>query len=331
MPDSRRHEQAQPSTSKPPTGAREPGAAPHLSIVIVNYNTRDLLVVCLTSIIATKGTMHIEVILVDNGSVDGSVEAALATFPGLISLPQKSNLGYVRANNIGMQHATGRYLMYLNNDTIIEPACLQTLLDFLEAHPDVCAVGPQILNPDRSDQGAARMFPTLMTGLFGRRSTLSKLFPNNRWTRYSLVGQNRPDDEPFECHTISAACLVVRTDLAKELGGLDEDFVLYWCDCELLARMRRRGHSVWCIPKASIIHYEGHGGSTRTFKQRMKMTVAFNRDSYLCYVRGLALSPWHPLALMCATLLAARTGLKILLQLLQPGRATSSRGEQDNR
>lgn len=311
-----------PSPTPPPAGV------PDFSVVIVNYNTRDLLLDCLDSITATKGEVRVEVILVDNGSVDGSVEAALERYPGLIALPQDDNLGYVPANNIGMEKATGRYLMYLNNDTVVEPGCFQILRDFLDAHPEACAAGPQILNPDRTDQGAARMFPTLMTGLFGRRSTLSRWFPNNRWTRYSMVGQNRPDDEPFECHTISAACLVVRTGLAKELGGLDEDFTLYWCDCELLARMRRRGHSVWCLPQARIIHYEGHGGSTRSFRQRMKMTVAFNRDSYLCYVRGLDLSPWHPAALLCAALLTARTGVKILVQLLRPDRATSSRGEQ---
>src|SRR5262249_5130595 len=156
-------------------------------------------------------------------------------------LPQVRNLGYVPANNVGLRESTGRYVMFLNNDTELLPGCLSNLACFLDERPDVGAASPQILNPDGTDQGCARRFPSPLNGLSGGRSVLTRLFPNNRWSTRFMVGRHHQGDEPFEVEILSAACLVVRTDVALSLGGMDEDFQLYWVCAEMCARVRAAG------------------------------------------------------------------------------------------
>lgn len=296
------------------------------SIVIVNMNAAGYLEQCLRSIRETQGSVTVQNILVDNGSTDESLEIAPRIDPDLLILRQPANVGYVRANNIGLRRAMGRYTMFLNNDTIVRPGCLAELKAFLDDHPEVGAVSPQILNPDGTDQGCARRFPTVMNGLFGRRSALTRWFPNNRWSRRFLVGRHQLGDSAFEVDILSAACLVVRTDVARALRGMDEDFQLYWVCAEMCHRVKTTGYQVYCVPRAKLIHFEGQGGSAKTFKQRCRMTVAFNRDAYLAYTKVHALGPFHPRRWFAALALAARATLLMGWQFLNPGKATSSGG-----
>lgn len=302
-------------------------SAPDFSVVIVNWNGREFLRACLESLRENARDASVEPIVVDNGSSDGSVEMARALWPEALVLPQGRNLGYVPANNVGLRHASGRYTMYLNNDAALAPGCLRILREFLDARPDVGAASGQILNPDGSDQGVARRFPSIANGLFGRRSVLTRWFPGNRFSRRYMVGRHHEGEAPFEVDILSAACLVFRTDVARALGGMDEAFVLYWVDAEMLGRMRRQtGLRTWCVPAAKIVHHEGHGGSTRTFRQRCRMTIAFNRDSYLAYVSWHQLGPLDPRRLFAAAALSVRAALLMGIQLLRPARATSSGG-----
>ena len=297
---------------------------PDFSIVIVNINAAKLLRACLDSIEATRADITVQTIVVDNGSTDASLSMLQSEYPNVVSLPQGRNIGYVPANNIGMRSATGRYMMYLNNDTELRPGCLQALAAFLDANPRVGAISGKIMNPDGSDQGVARRFPSLMNGLFGRRSVLTKWFPNNPWAARYMLCLHRPDDQPFEVDILSAACMVVRTDQVKSMGGFDEAFTLYWVDAELCGRLKRAGYTIWCVPKAGIMHYEGKGGSTSTLRRRVRMTIAFNRDAYLAYWKYKGYGPLHPLRWIAAAVLTARTAVLLVLQLLRPGKATSS-------
>lgn len=300
---------------------------PDFSIIIVNWNGVDFLRSCLRSILADSTGVSVETIVVDNGSVDDSVDAAARIDPNVIVLRQGRNLGYVPANNVGLRVATGRFVMFLNNDAELRPGCLRALLDFLESHPEAGAVSGQILNPDGTDQGCARRFPTLMNGIFGRRSVLTRIWPDNPWARRYMVGRHQHSEDPFEVDLLSVACLVVPTDLCRALDGFDETFTLYWVEAEMLGRIRRMGHTIYCVPRAKIVHSEGKGGSTKTFRQRCRMTIAFNRDSYLAYVKYHQLSRWSPRAAFAAFALSIRTLLLMGLQLLRPARATSSGGK----
>jgi N-acetylglucosaminyl-diphospho-decaprenol L-rhamnosyltransferase len=300
--------------------------APALSIIIVNMNTADWLQQCLVSISQTKGSVGLEVILIDNASTDLSIEVAQQVYPEIYVLPQLRNVGYVPANNLGLASATGRYVMFLNNDVRVYPGCFQELVSFLDDHPDVGAVSGQILNPDGSDQGCARRFPTVMNGLFGRRSLLTRLFPRNPWSKRYMIGRQVIDDHPFEVEILSSACLVLRAELAKDLGGMDEDFKLYWVDAELCSRVRQRGYKVYCVPRAKIMHYEGQGGSTKTWRQRCRATLCFHQDAYRAYYKVYHLPRFHPRRLFAAIVLSVKASGMIVLQFLRPGKATSSGG-----
>ena len=310
--------------STSPGPAQEQG--PALTILIVNRNSAGYLADCLRSILATLGDVPTELILVDGSSSDDSVAVARRLWPSVkvLSVPEK--LGYVRANNVGLKEAKGRYTMYLNSDTVIYPGTFQELVGFLDGHPEVGAASGAILNADGSDQGVVRRFPSVMNGIFGRRSWLSRVFPNNRWYKRYMQSRSEHGGEPFETEILSAASMVVRTALARELGGMDERFRFYWVDVEMCCRIARRGFRVWCVPRAKILHYEGKGGSTGSFWKRMEMNLAFNQGAYLAYASYHRLGRFDPRRLLVKLVLMVRTLVLAGVQVLEPSKATSSGG-----
>jgi GT2 family glycosyltransferase len=233
----------------------------------------------------------------------------------------------VPANNIGLRVAAAPYTMFLNNDTLIYPGALAHLVDWLNAQETAGAVSGQILNADGTDQGTARRFPSMANAIFGRRSLVTRLWPNNPLSRRYMVGRHRLGSEPFEVDILSSACMVVRTAPALAMGGMDEDFQLYWVDAEMCSRFQKRGYRIWCVPDAKIMHYEGQGGSTRTFRQRCRSLVAFHLDAWYAFTKVNSFSLMHPAAWISAALLGTRCGLLAILQLLRPGHSFSSGGK----
>ncbi len=303
---------------------------PDISIILVNYNAAEMLHACLESIRTTKGDLRVQTILVDNNSKDESLEVAWRECPDIVLLAQKANLGYVKANNVALPYATGEKLLLLNNDTVLLPDCLQLLSEYMDRHPEAGAISPQILNPDGTDQGVARSFPSLMSAMFGRRSALSRWFPGNRWTRRYLIGLHQTGDEPFACEFLSTACLMMRTADAMSIGGLDEEFRHYWVDAELCRRVIELGRTVVCVPRGKLLHFEGQGGSNKSWRRRVNSTLTFHRDAYLAYIKLHRLSGWHPRAWMVAALLAARAALLVATQIVRPGKSTTSPAFRQN-
>jgi GT2 family glycosyltransferase len=295
-----------------------------VSVVIINLNEACLLQDCLRSIRPAIASLRLQVIVVDNGSKDDSVDVASREWPDATILPQGDNIGYVRANNRAIPHVRGRYFLYLNNDTLLNPDCLETLVHFMEDHPEAGAISPMILNADGTDQGTARNFPTPASALFGRRSLFTRVFPNNRWSKRYMVGWQRSGDEPFEVEFLSTACMLMRTTDVKRLGGFDEAFRHYWVDAEYCARVRGLGLKVYCVPGASMIHFEGQGGSTKTFRKRLKSNLAFHMDARLAYMKVYRLGPWNVRCVFASSLLLGRALLLTMLQILRPKRAVSS-------
>jgi GT2 family glycosyltransferase len=307
-------------------GTDTAGGTPDLSVVIVNRNAARWLAVVLGTLGAAAAGLDCEVIVVDNGSTDDSRAVAAAAWPGLRWLAQDRNLGYVAANNVGLAAARGRHTVFLNSDIALDPQCFTRLVARMDADPQVGAASPRILNPDRSDQGCARAFPTIAAGIFGRRSPLTRAFPRNPWSRRFMTGRHHAGDAPFAVEILSSACLALPTALARELGGMDEGFRFYWVDADLCTRVRRRGRRVICVPDATLVHFEGQGGSTRTFRDRCRMVVAFHRDAYRVWWRVHGWGPLHPLRLAAALLLGARAAAVMAVQALRPGRAMTSGG-----
>lgn len=247
-----------------------------LSIIIVNYNTNEFLRQCLTSLYDLEHLVSFETIVVDNNSNDGSCKMVRGDFPQVHLLKNNENVGFAKANNIGIEMARGKYILLLNSDTKVVGDALEKMVQFLDSHPNVAVVTARLVYPDLSDQGVARTFPTPINAFFGRRSLLTRLFPNNRFSQKYLVSRMHMSDEPFEIDWVSGACLMVRKKVIEEIGALDEGFFMYWEDADLCFRIKQRGWKVICHPEALVIHYEGKS----TPRKSSRLIVEFNKSVY---------------------------------------------------
>lgn len=221
-----------------------------LSIVIVNWNTRELLLRCLADLgPALPGLSH-EVWCVDNGSQDGSVEAVQSRFPQVHIITNSENLGYARAVNQALAKATGRYILLLNTDASPHRDALHHLLSFLEGHPEAAAAGGQLLNVDGSRQNSIANFPSLATELLNK-FLLRLVFPRR------FPGKRRDYPAPIEVESLVGACLLVRAEAIARIGPLDEAFFFFLEETDWCYRMRQVGYKVYYVPHAKITHLQG--------------------------------------------------------------------------
>ena len=229
-----------------------------LSVVIVNWNVRELLRRCLRSVLASQrfSGLAAEVIVVDNASSDGSVEMVRAEFPQVRLMANEENLGFTRANNQGIAASRGRYVLLLNPDTEVIGDALGAMVDYMDVHPDVGALGPMLLNPDGSVQSSRRRFPTLATALLESTVFQWELSRDNRVLRRYYV-LDRPDDEVQEVDWVTGACILMRREAIEEVGPLDEGFFMYSEELDWCRRARERGWKVVYLPTARVIHYGG--------------------------------------------------------------------------
>ena len=258
-----------------------------LSVIIVNYNVREFLEQALRSVERARTGLDIEVFVVDNNSVDGSVDMVRTHFPDVHLIANKDNYGFGKANNQAIEQARGRYLLILNPDTIVQEDTFSTLVAFMETHPEAGAVGCQILNPDGTFAlESRRSFPTPPVAFF-RMTGLSRLFPKSRlFGRYNLT--YLPIDEVAEIDALSGSCMLVRRaalqysheayearqadalppengttarpDEAQAWHGaglLDESFFMYGEDLDWCYRIQQAGWKIFYTPDTQIIHYKG--------------------------------------------------------------------------
>jgi GT2 family glycosyltransferase len=231
-----------------------------LSIVIVNYNVRDLLLNAIASLYVAIEGIDAEVIVVDNASTDGAIEAIAEAFPDVRTFPLDRNLGFGAANNIGIRAARGEYILLINPDTIVQERTLRTMMEFMEAHPDAGIAGCKILNPDGSYEPASkRGFPSPWSS-FCRVFGLSRLFPKSKlFGGYNL---NHLDPESTSSiDAISGCFMFCRAGVLHDLGGFDTDFFMYGEDLDICFRAKRLGWNIYYYPATSIMHLKGE--STR--------------------------------------------------------------------
>ncbi len=224
-----------------------------LSIVVVNWNVRDLLRRCLVSIFAAE-LPRLEVIVVDNASTDGSLDMLRAEFLGVTLVANADNLGFPAANNQGLAAARGRLVMTLNPDTEVVGDALARLIAYLDAHLDVGALGPQLLNLDGSIQSSRRRFPTLITALF-ESTWLQGIAPRGVLRRYTM--DDAPADATHEVDWVTGACIVVRREALEAVGGFDERFFMYSEELDWCRRIKRAGWKIVYLPEAKVIHHAG--------------------------------------------------------------------------
>ena len=246
------------------------GSAIVLSIIIVNWNTRELLRHCLQSVFMSTDCADLEVIVVDNGSNDGSVDMVAASFPQVLLVANAVNRGFAAANNIGIARASGKFLLLLNSDTIVRKGTFDACLDHMACSPNVGALGCRVVYPDDSFQSSYfRSTSLLELFLFHcmgfwlvvflvRKFLLSTFnYPSRYW--------GAQFNAPTKVDGVAGCFLLVRRDAISQAGVLDEDFFFYGEEEEWCSRIRSAGWSVVYFPGAEIIHLHGASSKLSTF------------------------------------------------------------------
>ena len=259
---------------------------PQVSVVIVNWNTCDLLKNCLDSVYAQTAPDLLEVIVVDNGSADDSCQMVQQSFPQVNLIGNKTNLGFARANNQGFEIAQGRYLLMLNSDTVILDNAIEKTVHFADRHPNAAAVGCKLLYPDGTFQSSSFRFPSLL-GLFLTSTYISQIFRNNsilNWDRYGC--RDWPAFTEVDC--VMGSFMLIRRSAIDQLGPLDADYFMFGEETDFCCRAKKAGLKVLYYPHAHIIHV--HSGSQKTWADRAWAYSANQRGIifFLCKWRHAA-------------------------------------------
>ena len=244
-----------------------------LSVCIVSWNTRDLLASCLSSIELHLSDVEHEVTVVDNASRDGSPSMVRERFPGVRLISNLQNLGFARATNQALRRSEGRYLLLLNSDTRLIDPSPKHMLSFMDEHPEAGAAGACLLNPDLTIQAYPTRLPSLSLHLV---QTLGL----QRWAP-QLSGESRHQDpKPREVGLVKGACMIVRREVLREVGLLDEDLFLYSEEDDWCLRMKQAGWKVFYLPTVRVVH---HGRASvdqmadQMFLQLYRSKVAYFR------------------------------------------------------
>jgi GT2 family glycosyltransferase len=252
-----------------------------LSIIIVNWNTKEYLLPCLKSIFKGGQGTGWEVIVVDNGTRDGSREELKKVFPSAHLIENEKNFGFAKAANQGLQKASGKYALLLNPDTQVKNGAIERLVSFMDAHSDVGVAGAQLLNADGTKQNSIANFPSLGTELMNK-SLLRWLFPKK------FPGKERNYSEPIEVDSVIGACMMVRRDTLDKVGLLDEDYFLFLEETDWCYRMKKEGWRIYHVPQAEIYHFQGK--SAETVKKRAR--VEFYRSRYHFFKKNRGNLQW---------------------------------------
>lgn len=231
-----------------------------ISLIIVSYNTADLTAACLKSVFASQRVSY-EVFVVDNASKDGSVEIIRKEFPGVRVIANETNRGFGTANNQALPECSGRYVVFLNPDTTLEPESLFMMATFMDAHPKVGMAGPKVVNPDGTPQ-----------------DSVSYRYPGHRYGAADI------GPLPGKIACVLGACQIASTGLLREIGGFDEDFFLYGEDQDICLRIRKRGLEIGFIDETVIMH---HGGQSErdtlpaeVIRKKIRAEMLFYRKHY---------------------------------------------------
>jgi GT2 family glycosyltransferase len=292
-----------------------------LSIVIVSYNTKEMLRDCLNALPAAASGLEFETFVVDNNSPDQSADMVAGEFPNVKLIANTENAGFTRANNQALKISSGRHIVLLNPDTEARPGSLATLVDYLDARPDVGAVGPKLLNTDGTLQKNGSSFPDPLTDFL----VISQLGNLNRPAIDRRVW--RRDDFDVECDVpqVSGACLMVRGAVMKQVGMLDEDFFMFFEETEWCRRIRNAGWTVAYVPQAVVVHH--WMGSVRQNSRAMTNRLFKSSRIYYRKTGGRATQLANRLVLTFGTArnefihfgVAVKRRLRILMGCPRPG------------
>lgn len=296
--------------------------------MIPNYNAREMLARCLRSIYRNPPRRTMELIVVDDASRDGSAEMVRDRFPAARLLTTERNRGQSYANNRAARQSSGRYLLFLNNDTEFLPGAIDALASFLDTRPGAAAAGSVQLNPDGTLQGAAKPLPSVRTAFFGRRSPITRLFPRNPLSRQELLDWRAERGEPFRVGFVHGASIMIRREDFFAIGGFDP-YLFNFSDADLCKRLHDRGREVYCVPESVVIHDEHRGGSSHSLRQRFWRVWRFHADVWRYYrkhhSRGRPGPLDAPVALFLAIRFLGSASLQVVAEAQQAARWAARR------
>ncbi len=280
-----------------------------LTVLIVNYKVYDALGACLDALAADRDGARADVIVVDHETDESQLAKVMRRHPQAFAIPRRANRGFAAGINEAAARAQTDLLLLLNPDTRVTPGAIEHLAHYLASHADVVAVGPKVVSPDGSLQATGRQFPRALTGLFGRTTLLTRLWPANPISRQNLVSADA--EAPIDVDWVAGTCVMIRTQAFRAVGGFDERFFLYWEDADLCQRLRARGGRVVFVPSAVV----EHAAAQSSDRARVRSLVAFHRSAlryYGKYYRG----PGRMIALpFAAVALTARLCVKVTAAL----------------
>ena len=218
----------------------------------------------------------------------------LHRFPRVHLLCNEVNRHYTFSNNWAIDEARGQYLCLLNNDTVVLPEAFDRMLAFLRENPDAGAVGCRLLNEDGSTQWSIKPLPDLGAALFGGRSILIRLFPNNPFSRRRILHLDRDMTKPFTAGYISGAAKMMPRKVIDEVGHLDGR-LFYHVDADYCKRITDAGYKCYYLPTAAVIHLNHKGGSMVSLRLRFRSLLSFHTDCYVYYCKHIQRNVWSPM------------------------------------
>jgi len=246
-----------------------------VSVIIVNWNTRDILRDCLQSIFEETRDITYEVIVIDNASSDGSVEMVAAEFPQVQLIANRANRGFASANNQGLAVAGGRYVLLLNSDTVVLANAIAKAARFADSHPDAAAVGCRVLNPDRTLQRTCFMFPSILNIVLSI-TYLYKMFPGSEFFGREKMSAWQRDDVR-EVEVVTGCFMLVRKEAIQQAGLMDEGYFMYAEEADWCWRFKRAGWRNLFTPEAQIIHLGGQSSKQVASKMTLQLRASILR------------------------------------------------------
>ncbi len=247
-----------------------------VSIIIISFNTRSLTIDCIRSIVKTVKKASYEIIVVDNDSHDDSVKEISNIknqIPNIVLIKNKENFGFSKANNIGVKRSHGRYVLFLNSDTVVYENTIDGMTRFMDEHLDVGAATCFVKLPSgRLDDAAHRGFPTPWRA-FTHFSNLAKLFPKLKFfAGYNLT--YLPLGKTHEIEALAGAFMLVRREAGEEVGWWDEDYFWYGEDLDFCYKLKERRWKIYFVPEFEILHYKGASGGIKNHSKHVSTATS---------------------------------------------------------
>ena len=272
-----------------------------LSIIIVNWRSKNYLRECLRSVLKHAGGLHLEIIVIDNASYDGAAEMVAQQFPEVTFLQSAENLGFAKANNRAFAASTGRNLLFLNPDTEVQGAALTLLMSALDTEPEAGIVGARLINSDLSIQTSCiQAFPTIWNQVLDLE-LLRRAFPDSSlWGNKAL---SLAQESPVPVEAISGACLMIRRDVFLSVGQFTTDYFMYSEDIDLCYKVSQQGWKNCYIDQARVVHHGGRSSSANPNSCFAAVTTRESSWRYMRLRRGMAYATLYRLTTLAAAVI----------------------------